>query len=287
MEPYKLTCYDEQASYRIYHGTGQADALNETAHLHYDESLTLSYFIACSGTIRIEGHTYNISTGDIIIINANELHCRTIEKNSFLELIAIHINDSILHSFPFEAPDLFDAFRAREYGVGNLIPARVVAQTGLDLLVKEILACAKESGGAARILTTCKLTELLARLNRLPIPRPNSAGADKTGIPIMDQVLRYINAHFQEELSCPQIAAHFFIGKHRLEHMFKDSVGIPLWEYVIMKRLLFFNDLVKKDVPINEAAYAAGFHNYANFFRLYKKHMNISPLEYKKRLTTR
>jgi len=69
-----------------------------------------------------------------------------------------------------------------------------------------------------------------------------------------------------------------------LSHLFKDRVGMSLWNYVILRRLHRFNDLLQNGCSIEQACYEVGFQNYANFFRLYKKHMGLTPTQYKKQL---
>ena len=287
MDVYQLNCCDKQNSYSVHYGVGYANWQQETAQLHYDGDMTLTYFIKCSGNIKIEGNNYRISDGDIVVMNPREIHIREIEKDSFLELISIHIKESILHSFPFEADGLFDSFYRRKGGVGNLIPAQTVVRNGLDCLVRSICEAAKEDSNAGRILTTCKLTELLISLNKVAVPEQNAVLCDWSESGVVHEVLRYISAHFREEINCQQIAERFYLSKFRLEHLFRERVGVSLWEYVILKRLIYFNELIREQtaVSVTEAAWQAGFRNYANFYRLYKKRMNQTPAEYKRFIT--
>ncbi len=74
------------------------------------------------------------------------------------------------------------------------------------------------------------------------------------------------------------------IDKSYMSHLFKEHVGIPIWSYVIFRRISFFNGLVRDGIAIDEASRTAGFNHYSNFFILYKKHMGITPMEYKRQL---
>ena len=98
---------------------------------------------------------------------------------------------------------------------------------------------------------------------------------------MIKDVIDYIGSNFTENITSVQIADHFFISKYRLEHLFKECVGVSLWEYVILRRLVYCNDLIQNGTSAQEASFAAGFRNYSNFYRLYKKHMGFSPSEYK------
>ena len=59
------------------------------------------------------------------------------------------------------------------------------------------------------------------------------------------------------------------------------------WDYVILRKLLRFNDLLSQGRSVKESALLAGFNNYSNFYRLYKKHMGIAPTEYKQQLKSK
>ena len=94
---------------------------------------------------------------------------------------------------------------------------------------------------------------------------------------------KYIKENLSEELSCKKVAEYVYLSESRFSHLFKKHVGVSLWNYVIYKRLNYFNDLICQDYSINEACLMSGFQNYSNFFRLYKKHMNITPSEFKQK----
>ena len=82
-----------------------------------------------------------------------------------------------------------------------------------------------------------------------------------------------------EELE--EIAKQFYADKYYISHLFKEQVGVTLWNYVIFRRLTAFNDLIRANTPIEDACFRVGFQNYSNFFRLYKKHMQMTPREFK------
>ena len=101
---------------------------------------------------------------------------------------------------------------------------------------------------------------------------------------LIDEILVYINQHYKGDISITVIAEKFGIHKSYLSHLFTQNVGMSLWNYVILRRINAFNDLLRKGLSIEEAAYQVGFQNYSNFFRLYKKHTGMTPMQFKKQL---
>ena len=102
--------------------------------------------------------------------------------------------------------------------------------------------------------------------------------------PLILRVIEYIDENLTTVACCEEIASQLFISRYRLEHLFKDCVGMSLWDYVILKRIMHFNTVVRRGGSIKAAAHASGFKNYSNFYRLYKKHMGQTPAEYKEKV---
>lgn len=281
MQSYRLFCVDRQNGYSLFHGKGIYVDGENNKYMHYDSSLTLTYFVSCKGKIKIEGNSFEINDGDIVIMNPQQVHSLSVEDGSLYERYSIYLDEEIFAAFPFESKQLFDAF----YKAGaNLIPEKAVSQNGLDKIIEQIFSLAATQDNTSKILITCRIAELLFALNNAVVPI-SEAEQYVSENPTVKKVLHYINEHFKEDVSLESIAERFYLSKYRLEHIFKESVGVSLWEYVIIRRLIYVNILIKEKLGISEAAYEAGFCNYSNFYRLYKKHMNMTPQQYKKQLS--
>lgn len=275
---YQKLCIEENDCYRIYYGAGMVCSEEQSTNMHYDSDITITYFKQCRADIKIEDKHYAVKSGDIVIMNPNEIHCCTVENNSFHERISLFVSRAIADCFPFSYEELFDCFYNRRSG-GNLIPAVLSDNCSIHRTMEVILSLSKTKIEKDRVLCICKIVELLSQLNDAAAHRL-SVSAEH---PTIARVIEYIGANFTKAITCENIAESFFISKFRLEHLFKECVGTSLWDYVILRRLLFVNELLQTEKTVNEAALKAGFHNYSNFYRLYKKHMGITPLEYKQR----
>jgi len=284
-EPYRKVSYDNNSCYKLHHTYGFFAGTANPAHLHYDTDLIITYFKQGSGKIQIEGRLYDISEGDFVIQNPAELHRCIIDDGKYHERLALYINEAILKNFPCENTILFDAFYKREKGIGNLIPAEIVSNRGLDVLLDELLIHTRSQKSTSEILAICKIIELLIELNEIAAPVSDIINHTVYENPVINNVLNHINEHFREKLTAEDIARHFYISKYHLSHLFKEYVGISLWDYIIFRRLLFANELMRKGYTVEESCFQSGFSNYSNFFRLYKKHMQITPSDFKRQLT--
>lgn len=284
---FQKLCYDDHPGYHLHHTTGMCAKDSTLPYTHYNIHFMLIYFQQGTGSIKIEGRHYEIQEGDIIILNPTELFCCTVDAKSYHERLVLYVNETIFQNFPYECNDMFMSFYQRKKGIGNRIPAGVVEKHNLGSELVNLLHLAKAPDTTSCILSICKVIELLAHLNRIVMPlyiNTLNNREQTNGHPLINNVLNYINVHFKEVIDITTIAAQFNIDQSYLAHLFKEHVGMSLWNYVILRRIHLFNELISVNHSIEETCYQAGFQNYSNFFRLYKKYMNMTPLQFKKKI---
>lgn len=280
-ESLQRICYDSDPACRVHHTVGRAEEYSLMSQFHYDSSLIILLFLRGHGDIRVEGRHYGFAEGDMILLSPSELHNCTMAKDETFERISLHISERILEGFGESGSGLFRAFYGRPHGVGNLLRADRVKAAGADIVMKQILARASGNGSADPILLRCKAIELLALINEtIDSSAPNDESPHIENALILD-ILQYLNTHYCEEVSLSDVADRFFHSKYHVCHLFREQVGITMHEYLILRRIHLVNDLIRRGDPVTDACFSAGFKNYSNFFRLYKKHTGMTPQEFK------
>lgn len=278
---YKKECYDTNPRCKLHYSHGVPKKDSTLYYLHYDENLIIEYFQKGETSKRIEGNIYNIQEGDLIITTPDELHVAIRTDECYIEKISLHISEALLAAFGGNRTVFFGTILNKKKGVGNLIPANIVRELGMDTLLTQCLQYAQNSSLEAQVLLNCKVIELLSRLSQL-IETGNTAGlitpsSNKT----VNEMLNYINRHYTEEVTLDVLANKFHFSKYYISHLFRDFVGVSPYEYLITRRLYLFNDLIRQKQSIRQASFSVGFNNYSNFFRLYKKHFGITPQQFK------
>ena len=97
---------------------------------------------------------------------------------------------------------------------------------------------------------------------------------------LVSQVLAYIGAHYQENITLESLAAEFYVSKYHLSHEFSHRVGTSIYRYVIFRRLLQARELMGAGLTPGEVYQNCGFGDYANFYRAFKGEYGISPREF-------
>ena len=101
----------------------------------------------------------------------------------------------------------------------------------------------------------------------------------------LKQVLSFIEDQLAESLSLEQIAAVAGISTSHLNTLFRRSMGIPLYRYIVQRRVERAKALLTKDeLSMAEVALAAGFAHQSHMARHMRRMLGLSPLEMKRQL---
>ena len=238
-------------------------------HVHYGVEI----YILLQGKVDyiIEGNTYSLSQFDILIMNENELHNPRITDNTEYERIVINI-----------LPDFFEMYGINDYkkiftdkkpGRDNLIKSYLVHSEGLYEILQKIEKYIKESTPENDMIVRSSIIELLHILNKTSI---NSAHAEKKNTAIA-KIVSYINKNIAQPLTLESVSQKFYISKYHLCRTFKEHMGMTFNRYITAKRIALVRHLCNDGMNISEAAQAAGFGNYSNFYKSYVSFTGQSP----------
>jgi len=282
-EKYNKELYDDNPGFRLHHTTGKFAGKSTTQYLHYDVELSFIYFIRGEGEIKIEGKQYKIEDGDLILLKPSELYHCVVKDGTYHERLVLYFNSNLLIKFGNSGIDFFEPFYKRMDGFENKISKAIIEKEKIDVNVLELLELIKKTNDADKIVSVCKVIEILAKLRTVISENLSECGLEIKESHLINNLIAYINQNFNRDISLDEISKEFYMDKFYISRLFKEKVGVTIWNYVIFRRLTAFNDLICADTSIEDAYMRVGFQNYSNFFRLYKKHMNMTPSQFKKK----
>jgi AraC family transcriptional regulator len=101
--------------------------------------------------------------------------------------------------------------------------------------------------------------------------------------PIINQIIDYILAHIEDDISLDEITKVSGYSKYYLLHMFKSQTGEGIYEFI--KRLKLeqsaFRLKVEKDKSITEIGEEYGY-SASNYSSAFKQHHNTTPVKFRK-----
>lgn len=247
---------------------------------HNHDFYEIFFFLSGRVSYVIEGKTYHLKPGDILLTSNRELHKPVVEDGRLYERFVTWISPSFTAALQEDDIDLSACFDESSRHHANLLrPSSDLLQTIRGLYDKLEFATDCNSYGAP-ILRLAYMMELLVCINMAyrdaaAMPEPDMVYNQK-----ISDVIRYINSHLQEELSLDLLASEFFVSKYHLSRQFKQYVGLTLHQYILKKRLIAAKALLVEGESVNSAYLASGFGDYSNFTKLFKLEFGLSPKQF-------
>ena len=248
--------------------------------VHHHDFYEVYLFIKGSAEYWIEGRRVTMAPGDLILINPTELHRSVIlPEATDYERIVLWINKDYLHSLSENGTNLAKCFESsRENHTNRLRPngaALSPIAAKLSSLVEEYCS---DSWGKSVCLEAIFI-QFMVELNRLCEASSQKLQKEDEDSFIL-KVLKYINENYSEDLTLDLLAGLFFVSKYHLSHVFRREVGVSVYRYIMLKRLMVAKELLLSGATAGEAAYACGFGDYAGFWRAFRAEYGISPKKF-------
>ena len=224
-------------------------------------------FLLLSGEIeyRVEGSIYPMQAGDLVLMKKGEVHIPTILSATPYE--RMHVNFDIQEILPAIGRD-FSLFSSRPLGKLNYFPAALFRDNRWKEYIDKI-CMAKDDA--------TRLCYLLPLLQDLEEKKEQARQAPTTRCDPAAPILQFVNDNLVDEMNLDVICNRFFVSKAHLNRIFRRSTGTTAWAYITMKRLLLAREKIEKGEPPTRVYTQCGYHDYATFFRAYKKQFGVAP----------
>ncbi|OOM80615.1 HTH-type transcriptional activator RhaS [Clostridium puniceum] len=251
----------------------------QSISLHHHDFYELYFFISGDVTYLIEGKSYFLKPGNIILINSKELHqARINSKDAEYERIVLWINKAFLKKLSTDETDLSLCF---EYcNKKNVLSLNFEKQQNIRLLLNKLINLENYKGLGKQLLYKAYITELIVHIN-------NSVFNDDIGLNIeikksnlIDRIIEYINNRIDEDITIDEISEYFFLSKFHLSREFKKYTGTTIHRYIVQKKLIEAKELILQEMPIIDVYKKCGFGDYSNFFRAFKNEYGITPKQF-------
>ena len=250
---------------------------------HDHQFYEVLFFLSGSVSYTIEGRTYQLRPGDILLTSRGELHRPDIRSGKAYERYVIWVQPQIIDRIRLLGTDLDACFRDAEAKRHHLVRPDSATLTQLKSICQRMLQARDESEFGAGALSLSCLVEFLVYLNRAYFATPDAIRQDITENEKINQVLSYINNHLAEDLSLDRLSRALYVSKSHLNRSFKDFTGLTLYQYIIKKRLVVARNMLLEGRPVMDACMRCGFNDYSNFLKAFKREFGKSPREFMSR----
>lgn len=234
-------------------------------HAHYFTELF--YVRAGSGYFQVGNEEFPIERDDLIIVNPNISHTEVSDPSHPLSYITLAVDGL---SFAFS--------NQKEHMIFHCMGQ----QSHLLFYFSSMLAeLEKKQDGWDKICVSL-LNVLIIRLGRMTNTGFEVQTADRAGRE-RARVRRYIDAHYQEDLSLEALANMAHLNKYYLVHSFTEAYGRSPINYLNERRISVSRALLETtDHSIAEIARLSGFASQSYFAQSFKKSCGMTAGAYRK-----
>lgn len=243
-------------------------------HSHRGE-LELYFAFSGEGHYIVDGRPYAIQQGDMVICNAGVLHgddhtkdrnlcsyCCALTNVSFQGLPDNWLTDGSI------SPVISCGAFAEK--IGSLM--ELIYMLSLDM---DRLSDVCNSFAVSLLLLT---RQLVLSKERNSVRRPQTEQDF-----IAKKIQSYLDAHYRQKLTLESIAAALELNPSYVSHIFKQEMVISPIQYVLHRK---FGEaqglLMDTELSVNEISDLLGFAGTAHFNAMFKKHVGITPGQYRK-----
>ena len=242
------------------------EPLDDDFVLHIHDNLELFCLVHGSVDYIVEGSLYKLEPGAILLMRRGETHKLVVKGKTEYERYVLNFDSTLVNQ------ELLTPFLARPLGEGNLYLKQefdISPVSFFKKIFKESSVLGLNESNLISNLSALLLSVKLAFLSK------ERGETKESGI---NEIISYINNNLTRyDLSTKEIADFVHISPSQLNRSFKRVMGNTVYDYILSKRLILFNEKVKSGTAVVLASLECGFNDYSSFYRLYKKRFGICP----------
>ena len=248
--------------------------------VHHHDFYEVYFLLSGDVAYWVEGRIIRLKPGDLLFINPMELHRPLPDPGQpMCERFVLWINREFLEGLCTDQLRLdrcFDtALPEHSHRIRPGSGERAALTARLGALVRE--SYGNEAGGEMSAYGI--FLQTMVRLNRLA--RGSEGGQEGEQLsPLVQGAMTFINAHLNDPLSLEAVAGALFVSKYHLSHAFSREVGISVYRYVLLRRLLQARQLLLEGETAGQVCRSCGFSDYTSFYRAFRSEYGVSPREF-------
>ena len=243
-------------------------------HQHEDV-LELFYPMKGNGLYTVNGRKYALRPGNLVICNAGILHGEAPFQAHTMQSYCVVLNDLHLPGLP---PN--NLMYGSSHPVLNFEGEEKQAVEHLILSIHTLNVSGTDHREICDLLANGLLNLVWRELKKeTATPDPEREKTEE----FMSEIIAYLDAHYTEPITLPEIGDHFHMSHFYLAHIFKTQVGLSPMRYILQRKIgQAQNLLMNTGIPIGEIGESLGFTDNCHFSSTFKKYIGITPTQYRR-----
>lgn len=255
-------------------------------HLH--QEFEIYYLLSGERKYFINNTIYKIQQGNLILIDANEIHKTGNIGQQSHERTVLNFSPSFLKEFyPYISQlRLLDCFNSKY----RVLPLSFQYKKNVEVILNKMLDLTQKQSDfndtRKKFYLQILLCELLVLIDNF-IDELKEKEYEYTQLihPKISEIIKYINEHYQEFITLEDMANRFKMSTSYLSKLFYKTTNFTFTQYLNSVRIKNSKYLLENpEYRIIDVAQKSGFNSNTHFTRVFKNVTGVSPTEYRKLL---
>jgi len=263
------------------------DARHHPDHISIHEEFELVFLQEIDkGTFYIDDKTIKVRTNDLLLIKPNIPHYLKVESNRPGRFIVLKFSFGKTEANKYSniSANDFLSFISDSNDNGGYFKLSSTNCSNISLIMQQILHESKSPDGESEFLKSLLTVELfvwLSRSLRLQWESNLTTKGDKMQ-EILDSAKHYIEENYNTDISLTDIAGYVYISTSHFARAFKKQFKISPIQYLLSIRIEKAKTLLEEtNLKVGDIASSVGFSAQQRFNDIFKKHLGLSPSEYR------
>jgi AraC-like DNA-binding protein len=244
----------------------------------------LFYILGGDGSIVIEGKSYDIRSGMIVLFRSGTEYMWQVSDMRYMAVNFDYLSENthLVRSFHVERAERVDWVLEPDASFSDAAclnsPIVIYGATSFEALVMSIVTEFSLKGEYSEEYISATLKLVLISIAKRLLADSVSAGASDS---IVREIIAYIGRNYAKPIRNTDIASALHLNPSYMNRIFKAHTGISVRSFLIDYRINAAIDLISGgNISISELAAAVGFTDVPHFIKTFKAHTGKTPKTY-------
>lgn len=240
--------------------------------------IELLFLISGQVDYSVDGSIYRMFPGDLIVVNAQELHTLYVDPSVPYERIMLQFSPNFIPkllemdiSTPFLNASLYR----------HIIPKKIVEKFKIERLFRAMKRLAASKGKYKDVQFISMIIDLIAEINMsmdlLLTSEFHLIPTYKSTNEILRTAIKYINDNLTKNITTEELTDLLGISPSYLYRFFKMKMGISLHQYIHNQKMQLAYSLINQGYQPQNVAHFLGYEYYSTFFTQFKRTFKKTP----------
>lgn len=258
---------------------------------HFHQEYEIYLLLGGRRRFFFDNRAYIAEAGSLILVDSGQIHMsHSVPNDPFkqYERIILYIDRNKVKQYDAMFPDLkMGEYIRQHFGIYTLSTEQ---QRRIAYMFRSIMRELDEQLPRSQTAIDLEILSMFINFWRESTPvsylqdkeSPNKEGREGKYATVY-AVSDYVSAHFCEEITLDQLANRFFISKYYLSRSFREVTGLGIREYVNLLRVQKAQSMLQEtNLSVSEVAESLGFDSLTYFERIFKRHLEVSPVQFRR-----